>query len=78
VLDPVSSLVFYANAPGIDTVFIDGDLVKYGGKLVGADWPMIRGELRQSRREIERSKKAPFQQTKEGVMAALKTYTGQA
>ena len=79
VMDPVGALVLYANASDIDTVFIDGEMVKHKGNLVGVDWPSVRGELRRSTKEIfERSKKAPFEQIKEGVAVAMRAHTGEA
>ncbi|KAF2428303.1 Metallo-dependent hydrolase [Tothia fuscella] len=60
VHDPVGALVLYANGSDIDTVFINGVIVKSGGKLSNIDWPKIRGELRASVAAImERLKKAP-------------------
>ena len=61
VHDPIGALVLYANASDIDTVFINGNVVKSGGKLQVVDWPEIREELRASAASImERSKKAPL------------------
>ncbi|KAH8897749.1 cytosine deaminase [Thozetella sp. PMI_491] len=48
VHDPVGALVLYANGSDIDTVFIDGRIVKSEGKLANVDWPKIRQELRAS------------------------------
>ena len=60
VHDPVAALVLYANASDIDTVFINGEMVKHEGALVGVDWPKTRSQLRESAQAImERSKKAP-------------------
>lgn len=52
VHDPVAALVSYANASDVDTVFVDGKIVKQGGKLVGLDWPEVRKELVQSTADI--------------------------
>ena len=61
VHDPVGALVLYANGSDIDTVFVNGVVVKSGGKLTGVDWPKIREELRASTAAImERAKKAPM------------------
>ena len=73
VRDPVAALVLYANASDVDTVFIDGDIVKQGGKLVGVDWPQVREELRRSAEVIfERAEKAPWEYIKQeaGKMVA--------
>ncbi|KIW68213.1 hypothetical protein PV04_04173 [Phialophora macrospora] len=75
VLDPVAALVLYANASDIDTVFIDGEVVKQDGKLAGVDWPEVRDELRRSTRDIfERSKKAPFEQIKVEVDKVMSSF----
>ncbi|KIX03502.1 uncharacterized protein Z518_07055 [Rhinocladiella mackenziei CBS 650.93] len=60
--DPVGTLVLFANGSDIDTVFINGEIVKSGGKLENVDWPKIREELRASVASVmERSKKAPME-----------------
>ncbi|KAK5942969.1 hypothetical protein PMZ80_003974 [Knufia obscura] len=60
VHDPVGALVLYANASDIDTVFIDGEVVKNKGVLTGSDWPAVRSDLRDSARAImERAARAP-------------------
>lgn len=60
VHDPVGALVLYANGSDIDTVFVNGEIVKSGGRLTNVDWPTIRKELRASAAAImETSRKAP-------------------
>ncbi|MCJ1471555.1 hypothetical protein MMC13_000195 [Lambiella insularis] len=60
VYDPVGALVLYANGSDVDTVFINGEIVKWEGKLTGVDWPRVREELRASVASVmTRSKKAP-------------------
>lgn len=62
VHDPVGALVLYANGSDIDTVFINGEIVKSKGRLCNVDWPKVREELRASAASImETSKKAPTQ-----------------
>ncbi|EXJ69936.1 uncharacterized protein A1O5_07009 [Cladophialophora psammophila CBS 110553] len=79
VHDPVAALVLYANASDIDTVLIDGEMVKHQGQLVGVDWPKVRAELRDSAENImQRSKKAPFEQIKDAVIAAMRAFAGSA
>jgi hypothetical protein len=39
--DPVAALVLFANASGVDSVFIDGKLVKDKGKLVGGQLAQV-------------------------------------
>jgi cytosine/adenosine deaminase-related metal-dependent hydrolase len=61
VHDPVGALVLYANGSDIDTVFINGEVLKSKGKLTNVDWPRVRAELRESAASImELSKKAPL------------------
>ncbi|KAK4936590.1 hypothetical protein LTR10_022577 [Elasticomyces elasticus] len=61
--DPVGTLVLYANGSDIDTVMINGEIVKSGGKLTNVDWPKLREELRTSVTNImERSKKVPMEE----------------
>jgi cytosine/adenosine deaminase-related metal-dependent hydrolase len=72
VHDPIAALVLYANASDIDTVFVNGKIVKSKGKLVGVDWPKVRSELRDSANAImERSKKAPMKAIKEATVALM-------
>lgn len=79
VHDPVAALVLYANASDVDTVFIDGEVVKHKGQLVGVDWPKVRSELRDSAKNImARSKKAPLERIKEEVMAFFRAFVGEA
>ncbi|KAK4501125.1 hypothetical protein PRZ48_006931 [Zasmidium cellare] len=60
VHDPVATLVLYANASDIDTVFINGRVVKSAGKLQSVDWPSVRTRLRKSTADIhERARLAP-------------------
>lgn len=65
VTDPVGALVQYATTSDIDTVFINGEVVKSNYKLVHVDWPTIREELRASTKSmLERSKKVPPEMNK--------------
>jgi cytosine/adenosine deaminase-related metal-dependent hydrolase len=48
VHDPVGALVLYANGSDVDTVMINGEIVKSGGKLVNVDWPALRQRMRAS------------------------------
>lgn len=59
VHDPIGALVMYANGSDIDTVFINGEVVKSGGQLM-VDWARVREELRKSTADIiARAAKAP-------------------
>ncbi|KAF2163440.1 hypothetical protein M409DRAFT_26053 [Zasmidium cellare ATCC 36951] len=70
--DPVATLVLYANASDIDTVFINGRVVKSGGKLQSVDWPAVRSRLRKSTAEIhERARLAPVDEIEKAMNAML-------
>lgn len=75
VHDPVGALVLYAHGSDIDTVFINGEIVKSSYKLANVDWPKVREELRDSAAAImARAKKAPMQDveaTKEHIVKLL-------
>ena len=74
--DPVDALVQYANASDIDTVFINGEIVKSKYELVHVDWPKLREEVRASTESImERSKKAPQAQIQVARDAFVASYT---
>lgn len=75
VIDPVGALVLYANGSDVETVFINGEIVKSGGKLVDVDWPKVRQELRESASSVlETSKRIPtafVQATREALLGTL-------
>ncbi|KAK5194669.1 hypothetical protein LTR99_003172 [Exophiala xenobiotica] len=75
VHDPVGALVLYANGSDIDTVMINGEIVKSGGKLTNLDWPKTREKLRASVTAImDRSKKVPMEEveaTRNAMVKAL-------
>ena len=54
VHDPVAALVLYANASDIDTVFVNGRIVKEKGQLAGIEWPEVRKRLVKSSEDIMR------------------------
>lgn len=73
--DPVAALVLYANGSDIETVFINGEIVKTKGQLTGIDWPQLRDELRKSAVSImERSKQAPWEEIKASTTAMMKGF----
>lgn len=77
VHDPIAALVLYANASDIDTVFINGELVKHKGLLTEVDWPKVRRDLRDSALSImERSKNAPVKEIKAAFIQILAKYSG--
>jgi cytosine/adenosine deaminase-related metal-dependent hydrolase len=66
ILDPVGALVLYANGSDIDTVMIDGVVVKSKYALTVVDWPTVRCELRKSHDAImTRAKNAPSEKLKQ-------------
>lgn len=74
VNDPVAALVMYANASDVDTVFVDGNIVKQNGKLKVVDWPKVSTELRSSTKAIlDRSKDAPFDGILQHVLGLVST-----
>lgn len=74
--DPVGALVLYANGSDVDTVFINGEIVKSGGKL-NVDWPKIRAQLRESTEAIlERSKQVPLEDVQAARDAMVKALSG--
>jgi len=50
--DPVAALVLYARPSDVDTVLVDGRIVKRAGALVGVDWPGLRERLTRSSERI--------------------------
>ncbi|WP_166459369.1 amidohydrolase family protein [Amycolatopsis pithecellobii] len=52
--DPYAAVVNYGNPSLVDTVMVDGRIVKRNGKLVGIDWPALRDALERSRADIRR------------------------
>ena len=50
IVDPVATLVFHSSLQTIDTVLVDGKIVKQTGQLKGFDWPPLREQV-QSRSE---------------------------
>jgi cytosine/adenosine deaminase-related metal-dependent hydrolase len=52
VNDPVNSIVFYANASNIDTVYIAGELRKKNGKLIYKNLSNVMEKLERSGEKI--------------------------
>ncbi|KAJ0418771.1 hypothetical protein BJY00DRAFT_175939 [Aspergillus carlsbadensis] len=46
VVDPIGTVVFHASPKNIDTVIVNGKIVKRDGQLVGVDWETLREEVR--------------------------------
>ncbi len=45
VIDPVGTVVFYANPSNVDSVWVHGRALKRNGALVDVDWPRRRTQL---------------------------------
>ncbi|KAK3644037.1 hypothetical protein LTR56_009889 [Elasticomyces elasticus] len=45
VNNPVRALMFHAHPGNIDTVLINGKIMKQNGELVGFDWPKLRIDI---------------------------------
>lgn len=45
VVDPIGTVVFHASLKNIDTVIVDGKIVKHDGQLVGVDWQTLRDQI---------------------------------
>jgi cytosine/adenosine deaminase-related metal-dependent hydrolase len=52
--DPYAAVVNYGNPSLVDTVMVDGRIVKRHGRLLGIDWPTVRAALERSRADIRR------------------------
>lgn len=51
--DPTAEVIFHASRANIDTVIVDGRIVKKDGQLVGVDWPLLRAALRSQSERIK-------------------------
>jgi cytosine/adenosine deaminase-related metal-dependent hydrolase len=45
VVDPIATVVFHASPKNIDTVIVDGKIVKQNGRLVGVDWEFLHDQM---------------------------------
>jgi cytosine/adenosine deaminase-related metal-dependent hydrolase len=52
VLDPLATIVTFADTANVDSVFVAGNAVKRGGQLVGVDMKSVVGKLEASRDHI--------------------------
>lgn len=70
VHDPIAALVLYANASDIDTVMIDGVVVKQNGRLAVCDWPTVRAEIVESSKNIiDRGSVAPIDTIRQTILS---------
>lgn len=62
VIDPVGSLIFYANPSNVDTVLAGGRIVKRQGELVDIDWMQLRSKLIESSEYVlSRAQRIPLE-----------------
>lgn len=62
-VDPVGEIVLHTSPANIDTVLVNGKVVKRDGKLVDVDWPALRDQLRKrSKRLIDQAAKIDITQ----------------
>jgi cytosine/adenosine deaminase-related metal-dependent hydrolase len=52
MVDPIATIVVFADTSNVDSVFVAGRAVKRNGQLVGADLDRIFGKLDESRNHI--------------------------
>lgn len=54
MVDPVGTVVFHASVKQIDTVLINGRVVKRDGELVGVNWGWLRCEVQNRSERLKR------------------------
>ncbi|OAA68000.1 Metal-dependent hydrolase, composite domain protein [Niveomyces insectorum RCEF 264] len=47
VTNPIGALMFNVHIGNIDTVLVNGKIVKQGGQVLNVDWPKLRAEVRE-------------------------------
>jgi cytosine/adenosine deaminase-related metal-dependent hydrolase len=50
--DPVTAVVMGMDTSNVDTVLIDGRIMKRAGKLLHVDWPALRRQINESRDHV--------------------------
>ncbi|QKX61160.1 uncharacterized protein TRUGW13939_08307 [Talaromyces rugulosus] len=65
IIKPIGTLMYNAHIGNIDTVIINGNIMKRDGKVLNVDWPKLRQDVRErSARMVEIATKAsPLSQT---------------
>lgn len=51
--DLAAAIVMHASPADVDTVFVNGEMVKRGGKLMRIDWDTLKIQLVENRKELE-------------------------
>jgi cytosine/adenosine deaminase-related metal-dependent hydrolase len=52
--NPAAALVLHASPADVETVFVNGEMVKQDGKLLRVNWPTLRQQLRENAAELEK------------------------
>ena len=52
MVDPIATIVIFADTSNVDSVFVAGRAVKRNGQLVDADLDAVFGKLEESRNHI--------------------------
>lgn len=45
VVNPIGTVIFHASPKNIDTVIVDGKIIKHDGQLVGVDWQTLHDQI---------------------------------
>lgn len=62
VVDPIPTVIFHASPKNIDTVIVDGKIVKQNGQLVGVEWKFLRDQMmRRSQRLTDQAAKVDME-----------------
>lgn len=62
IVDPVGTVVFYANPSNVDSVWARGRRIKKGGQLVGVDWPTLSQKMIKSNEHVmEHAQRIPLE-----------------
>jgi cytosine/adenosine deaminase-related metal-dependent hydrolase len=51
--DPAAALVLHASPSDVESVIVNGEMVKENGKLLKVDWPKLKHELVENMKELE-------------------------
>lgn len=78
IIDPVGTVVFYANPSNVDSVWVHGRPIKRDGALVGVDWPAQREKLvASSKRVMDQAQRIPLEKI-QNLWTALWHFDGRS
>ncbi|KAJ6118294.1 hypothetical protein N7471_013761 [Penicillium samsonianum] len=64
VVNPIGTVVFHVSPKNIDTVIVDGNIVKRDGQLVGVDWQSLHDQIiSRSQRLMDQAAKVDMEKT---------------